>query len=184
MSQKRGMRQQYVNIFIISLLVAVIGMGSMYIYVKNSWIELEEQQQETFEKSELVGKMSDSVQDLFFRIRGYYAFQIEDELNAAYQAIQDIHTYSRQYKSLSLNAEEQRIVEEIDNFLATYEEITLPKAIQFVQNDDYEGLQELATGGTNLSINRFIQYANEYDSDVKNSLQENYEQSKKQTNQY
>ncbi|GKV65400.1 MULTISPECIES: ATP-binding protein [unclassified Sporosarcina] len=184
MSRRRGIRQQYINIFIVSLLVAVIGMGSMYIYVKSSWAELEENQQETFEKSELVEQISNSVQDLFFRIRGYYAFQIEDELNGAYQAIQDIHTYSRQYKALPLNEEEQKIVEEIDDFLTDYENVTLPRAIQYVQKNDYEGLRELANGGTNSSVNRFIKYANDYNLNVKEMLQEDYQQTKNQTNQF
>ncbi|WP_153732339.1 ATP-binding protein [Sporosarcina obsidiansis] len=184
MSRKKGIRQQYINVFIVSLLIAVLGMGSMYLYAKNSWSQLEIEQQETFEKAQVVEHLSTSVQNLFFRIRGYYAFQIEDELNGAYQAIQDIHSYSRQFKSLPLNAEEQKIISEIDSFLENYESVTLPKAIQFVQENDYEGLRELAKGGTNLSINRFIEYANDYNLNVKERLSQSYEQTKKQTNQF
>ncbi|AXI00360.1 response regulator [Sporosarcina sp. PTS2304] len=182
MSSKKGIRQQYINIFIISLLIAVIGMGSMYAYVKSSWSEMEEEQQETFEKAQLVEKISNSVQDLFFRIRGYYSFQIESELNAAYQAISDIHSYSREFNALSLTAEERRIISEIDNYLIEYENSTLPKAVQFVENNDYEGLRNLAKGGANLSVNRFIQYANEYNMKTKKSLTQSYDQTKKQTN--
>lgn len=66
MSRKRGIRQQYINVFLVSLLIAVIGMGSMYIYVKNSWTDLEEARQESFEKAQLVELISNSIQDLFF----------------------------------------------------------------------------------------------------------------------
>lgn len=182
MSRKRGIRQQYINVFLVSLLIAVIGMGSMYIYVKDSWTDLEEARQESFEKAQLVELISNSIQDLFFRIRGYYSFQIEGELNGAFQAFQDIHTYSRQYKSLSLNAEEQKMIGEIDNFLTEYENGTFPKAIQLVADNDYEGLRELAKNGSNLSVNRFIEYANEYNLNAQEELSQSYAQTKKQTN--
>ncbi|MDV6377424.1 ATP-binding protein [Sporosarcina sp. GW1-11] len=182
MSYKKSIRRQYINVFIVSLLIAVLGMGSMYAYVKSSWNETEKKQQNTFEKAQLVEEISNSIQDLFFRIRGYYAFQIEDELNAAYQAITEIHMYSREFKALSLTPEEQKTIREIDNFLVQYENITLPKAIQFVQSDDYEGLHDLAKGGANQSVNNFIQYANDYSLNVKNDLSESYEQIKRQTN--
>ncbi|PIC65034.1 histidine kinase [Sporosarcina sp. P13] len=182
MSRKNGIRQQYIRVFIISLLIAVLGMGSMYAYVKISRSETEKHQQNMFEKAQLVEEISNSVQDLFFRMRGYYAFQIEDELNAAYQAITEIHSYSTEFKALSLTAEEQTSIGEIDNFLVYYENVTLPKAIKFVQSNDFEGLRNLAKGGTNQSVNNFIQYANDYNLNVKDSLSVSYEQSKNQTN--
>lgn len=145
---------------------------------------MEEEQQEAFEKADIVEQTADSIQDLFFRIRGYYAFQIEDELNAAYQAIQDIHSNTRQFRSYTLDADEQRMVDEIEGFLATYENETLPKAVQLVKDNDYDGLRDLARGGANMSVNRFISFANDYDFKVKEQVSQAYDKTKKQTNQY
>ena len=181
MPQKKGIRQQYIRVFIISILIAVVGMGSMYFYVSDSWDNMEDEQQDSFKKAQLVENISDSVQDLFFRIRGYYAFQIEEELNYAYESIEEIHSYSREFHSLSLNSEEQRIIEEIDNFMADYENVTLPKAVQFVENNDYDGLRELAKGGANLSVNGFIAYANKYEETAKENLENSYTKIKQQT---
>ncbi|ARK24592.1 hypothetical protein SporoP37_07895 [Sporosarcina sp. P37] len=184
MASKRGIRQQYIRIFIVSLVIAVIGMGGMYAYVNNSWNDLEEEQQDSLEKARLVELLSDSIQDVFFRIRGYYAFQIEEELNGAYLSIQDVHTYSRQFKSLPLNVKEKELIQEIDSFMIDYEETTLPKAIQFIKDNDYEGLRNLAQGGTNQSVNSFIHYANEYDIIAKEELLQAYERTKKQSEIY
>ena len=181
MPSKKGIRQKYIQIFIISIIIAIAGMGSMYFFVNKSWHELEKQQQESFEKAKIVEDLSDSVQDLFFRVRGYYSFKIEDELNYAYEAIENIHTYSREFRSLPLNIEEQKLIEEIDEFLSDYESTTLPKAIQFVEDDDYEGLRTLAKDGANLSVNSFINYASDYDNTAKSQYTESYNETKKQT---
>lgn len=181
MAHKKGIRQQYKKVFIASIVIAIIGMGSMYFYASSSWDELEDKQQASIEKSVLIEDLSDSIQDLFFRVRGYYAFQIEEELNFAYQAIEDIHSHSREFKSLQLTAEEQQIIEEIDNFLLEYENVTLPKAIQYVEKDDYAGLQGLAKSGTNLAVNSFIQYANKYESSSKEKLATAYTNTMQQT---
>lgn len=179
--QKKGIRQQYIKVFIVSIVIAIIGMGSMYFYASSSWDELEDLQQDSINKSELIEEISDSIQDLFFRIRGYYAFQIEEELNFAYQAIEDIHSYSSEFKSLPLNADEQQIIDEIDNFLMEYENVTLPKAIHFVEDDDYDGLQELAKSGTNLTVNSFLKYANEYEDSSKEKMKLAYDNTMQQT---
>ncbi|WP_303970457.1 ATP-binding protein [Sporosarcina ureae] len=181
MAPKKGIRQQYIQVFIISIVIAVIGMTSMYFYASSSWDDMEVEQQDSYKKTQLVENISDSVQDLFFRIRGYYAFQIEEELNFAYKAIEDIHSYSREFKSLRLNAEEQKIISEIDNFLMEYESVTLPTAIQFVQEDDYDGLRELAKSGANLSVNSFITYANKYEDSSKEKLTRSYDRITQQT---
>lgn len=181
MAHKKGIRQQYKKVFIASIVIAIIGMGSMYFYASSSWDELEDKQQASIEKSVLIEDLSNSIQDLFFRVRGYYAFQIEEELNFAYQAIEDIHSHSREFKSLRLTAEEQQIIEEIDNFLLEYENVTLPKAIQYVEKDDYAGLQGLAKSGTNLAVNSFIQYANKYEDSSKDKLANAYNNTMQQT---
>ncbi|ARK21462.1 histidine kinase [Sporosarcina sp. P26b] len=181
MAQKKGIRQHYIKVFIISIVTAIIGMTSMYFYASSSWDDLEDEQQDSYKKTQLVENISDSVQDLFFRIRGYYAFQIEEELNFAYKAIEDIHSYSREFKSLRLNAEEQKIISEIDNFLMEYENVTLPTAIHFVEGDDYEGLRELAKSGANLSVNNFITYANKYEDSSKEKLTGSYDRIKQQS---
>ncbi|ARF14566.1 ATP-binding protein [Sporosarcina ureae] len=165
--QKKGIRQQYIKVFVVSIVITIVGMASMYFYASNSWDELEDQQQDAYTKSKLVEEISDSIQDLFFRIRGYYAFQIEEELNYAYQALEDIHAHSKEFKSFHLNVEEQQIIAEIDNFLTEYENVTLPKAIQFVEENDYDGLRNLANSGTNLTVNSFIKYASEYENSSK-----------------
>ncbi|PIC68419.1 histidine kinase [Sporosarcina sp. P21c] len=184
MAHKKGIRQQYIKVFIASIVIAIIGMASMYFYASSSWDELENKQQASIEKSVLIENISDSIQDLFFRVRGYYAFQIEEELNFAYQAIEDIHSYSSEFKSLQLTAEEQRIIDEIDNFLMEYENVTLPKAIQYVKKDDYAGLQDLAKSGTNLAVNSFIQYANEYEKSSKDQLENAYNNTMQKTKSF
>ncbi|PID03428.1 histidine kinase [Sporosarcina sp. P2] len=181
MAHKKGIRQQYIKVFIASIVVAIIGMGSMYFFASSSWDQLEDKQQASKEKSILIEGISDSIQELFFRIRGYYAFQIEEELNFAYQAIEDIHSHSREFKSLQLTAEEQRIIDEIDNFLIEYENVTLPNAIHFVKENDYAGLQALAKSGTNLAVNSFITYANEYEDSSKDKLENAYNNTMQQT---
>lgn len=180
--RKKGIRQQYINIFVISLLIAVVGMSSMYIYVSNSWKELEDKQQESFQKSQIMEDMSNAIHQLFFRIRGYYAFQIDEELNIALETIQEIRIAARQFNMLELTEEEQQMVDDITQFMDNYENVTLPQGIEFVKNDDYEGLRGLAQGGSNLAVNRFIQYANDYNEHVKNKLTETYNQMKQQTN--
>lgn len=159
----------------------VMGLAA-YLYVQNSWTHLAKEQQLSLEKSEAMDNLSHSVNQIFFRARGYYSFKIENELNLAYREITNVHRAIDALHDIELTDDENKLVEEVETFLIDYESTTFPYALSLVDNNDYEGLRTLSLDGSNASVNRLISYSKEYKDEVHHQVHTLSEQTMKQFN--
>lgn len=168
--KKDGIRQQYLMITVTIMIILTLFTGGIYVYAKKSWDNFVTEQQTLFEKAQEMDNLADSINSLFFRTRGYYAFKIENELDLAYKDIAEIKSATKKLRGLELTVEEQEMIDEINTFLIQYEEETLPNALSLVKNSDFEGLRELSLSGTNATVNRFVDYSNRYNQRGNESL--------------
>lgn len=160
---KKSIRSYFIRIiasFSLSLLLVLV-----FSYCYSAWmfekrhVELAQQ----VEKGEVITELSESISNLFFRARGFYAFKMEEELQLAYAELRHIRKVNDQLATMELTEKEVQFTDEIGGFISNYEKNVLPKAIAYVDADDYEGLRRLSSGGTNLSVNQFIKYAKQYE---------------------
>jgi len=162
--------------------VMMVLLGCAYLYststIKKSGTALERQT----EKAEVIGDLSDSISNLFFRARGFYAFKMDTELNMAYETLGHIREANQRLLELPLTEKERQFAQEIMVFIDHYESTVLPEAIKLVEDDDYEGLRELSSGGANLSVNQFIKYAERYEKQAGKARDQFYKQSEQQLN--
>ncbi|WP_342514112.1 ATP-binding protein [Sporosarcina sp. FSL K6-1522] len=173
--QKDGIRQRYLTITITIMIILTLVTAGIYIYAKKSWDHFVTEQENLFEKAHEIDDLADATTGLFFRVRGYYAFQLDSELAIAYQEIETIKETIEKLKKRTLTDAEQDLVNEIETFLGQYEEEVLPQALAFVQANDYEGLRQLSLSGSNTTVNRLVDYSNSYNQQVNTGLHSVFE---------
>ena len=105
--KKGGIRQQYLAIALIITIILVLVTAGFYLHVKNSWNDLSTEQETVFEKANSMDDLTDSINSLFFRARGYFAFQNVKELELAYEEIHHVQKNITQLRSFELSSEEQ-----------------------------------------------------------------------------
>ncbi|KAA0948558.1 response regulator [Sporosarcina sp. ANT_H38] len=168
--KKGGIRQQYLAIALIITIILVLVTAGFYLYVKNSWNELSTEQETVFDKANSIDDLTDSINSLFFRARGYYAFQNDRELELAYKEIHRVQKIITHIRTYELSSEEQTLIDEIDAFLIDYETTSLPNAIALVEANDYEGLRKLSNDGRTDTVNQLVEYSHLYNDKMKDGL--------------
>ena len=159
---KDSIRKKYLIIVLtIGLILLILGSFSVYGLEKNQQ-ELTQQREVLKEKDRLISELKDSLNNAFFRARGYYAFQNEVELSLVYDELNTVEDTVTQLKEYELTKEEGDLLKGISDFLITYRNSALPNAIALVQANDYEGLRKLSNSGLNKSVNEFIAYTDDY----------------------
>lgn len=181
---KDGIRYQYLNITVIVLIITFVLSLGAYVYAQKSWDNLTKEQELLREKSAEMANLSNSLTNLFLRVRGYYAFQIDNELQLTYKEIENVRSSIEQIRKLALSRDERTLVDELYVFLLDFEEVTLPTAIDLVQTNDYEGLRKLSLDGSNATVNRFIASADQYDYQMTQKLGDVFNRTSKQLNLY
>ena len=124
------------------------------------------------EKRETLKELSQSLNQLFFRARGFYAFQNERELERAYVELESLQNTIKQMNALDLSAEEREPIADLSEFLVAYENEVFPNSIAAVRADDYALLRELSRNGTNSTVNAFVAFADESERASEEALQQ------------
>ena len=169
---EKGIRHKYLRLTISSLLVCSLLIAGIYFYMNKQQQDQQAEYDLLAEKQETLQELSESLSQLFFRTRGYYAFQNQEELRLAYVELETLKDSIDRLENLSINIEEQEQISELKTFITTFEEQVFPQAIEAVQNDDYEALREISSDGTNATVNEFVTFADEYKSTSEAELQQ------------
>lgn len=171
-SSEKGIRYNYLRLTISSLLICSLLVGGIYLYMNNQQEEHRAQYTELREKQEMVKELSNSVNQMFFRIRGFYSFKYEQDLEIAFAELEKLKRIISQINALSLTPAEREPIEELSEFLEWYETESLPRSIAAVRADDYELVREISRSGTNSEVNSFIAFADNYERSSERSLQQ------------
>ncbi|TFE02132.1 ATP-binding protein [Jeotgalibacillus salarius] len=172
MNKMKTMRSKY---FFISagICAAVILIFSIIgFYTHQQQQELLEEHSAIYEKQEAASELSDALNDVFFRARGVYAFQSPLERERLSEALDRYHEAVDDYTTMDLSGGEQLLVSELSSFMSDYEADSLPTAIALVEEGDFEGLRELSQTGLNITVNDFVSYTKEIESESEARLDE------------
>lgn len=161
--RKKSIRTYFIQIIAALSSSLLLLLGISYCYSTWMFEKRHAELAQQVEKGEVITELSESISNLFFRARGFYAFKMEEELKLAHAELRHIREVNDRLTTMELTAKEIQYTGEIDRFISNYEKNILPKAIAYVDADDYEGLRRLSGGGTNLSVNQFINYAKQYE---------------------
>ncbi len=132
------------------------------VYITTEQNRLSEEREAVREKNTAVENLADHLNGVMFRARGYYAFQDPWELNRLYENLDNFKTELDAFAQLELTEEEQRLERDLQEFYMNYTTNLLPRAISYVENDDYAALRALSSGGANTEVNNFLDYTNRF----------------------
>lgn len=152
----------------IGLFLIILGACSVYWLEKNQQ-EFTEQGEALKKKDVLINELKESLNNVFFRSRGYYAFQNEVELSLVYDELTETKNTLALLTQYKLSKEEDDLLVGLTDFLVTFETSSLPNAIALVQANDYIGLRALSKSGINNEVNEFIAYTDEFHQKTTNS---------------
>lgn len=169
---EKGIRHKYLRLTFSSLIICSLLTVGIYIYMNKQQQKLVDKYSELTEKHETLNELSQSLNQLFFRTRGFYAFQNEQELELAYVELENLKVAIDQMNNLSITQKEKEQITELNKFIESFEEQVLPNAIATVRANDYASLREISRGGTNNTVNEFVAFAKDYESTSENTLQQ------------
>lgn len=166
-----SIRRRYLVLSLsILFFLAAAGAGA-FIYMKDSQDELRLKREAMYEKQVKLEILRDSLNDMFFRARGYVAFQNSNELDQVYKDIDQVYRSLNELQEINLTPKEQQMIVELTAFLETYENKALPSAIKLVENNDYEGIRKLSNEGMTAEVNRFMEYVKQYKTNIDDDLE-------------
>ncbi|TAA67898.1 ATP-binding protein [Planococcus salinarum] len=171
-SSEKGIRHKYLRLTISSLFISSLLVAGIYFYMNSQQEQHMAEYIELREKQEMVNELSDSVNELFFRVRGFYSFKYEQDLEIALAELESLKRTIARINMLSLTTEEREPIADLSEFLERYENESLPRSIAAVRADDYALVREISRSGTNSEVNAFIAFADNYERASERSLQQ------------
>ncbi|MBM7648726.1 PAS domain S-box-containing protein [Bacillus ectoiniformans] len=167
-----SIRTNYIRYILILLLIVTAVFTAFFMYSQALNDSLKRERDSLREKAKLVEEMDKSFNQIFFRARGYYAFQDEKELSLLYDNLEKFEKNLNQFKKLDLSSEEKELYNSLIEFHENYKNNILPIAVGLVKNDDYEGLRSLSSGGTNELVNNFVKFSSSFKNETDARLNE------------
>lgn len=180
----RSIKDKYFRIISgLFVLIALIGI-SLFLYINSQQNQLNRDREVLQHKAETINELAATLNDVFFRVRGYTALKNENELALASEALEKLADVLQTYSGLKLSPEEIRFREDLKAYSENYEKVTLPKAVALVRQDNYAGLRALAQDGNTQAVNDFLAYTKEYKMRSDAQLNEMAAHSIKQANYF
>ncbi|WP_046178269.1 ATP-binding protein [Domibacillus tundrae] len=179
-----GIRRRYLLLSLSILFLLTAAGAGAFVYMKHSQEELMSKQEALYDKQVKLETLRDSLNDMFFRARGYVAFRNNEELEQVYVDIEQVNDALTELKNIHLNMEEKQLTQELTEFMAAYENESLPAVIEMVERDDYEALRKFSSSGLTDSVNQFMAYAKQYKTDIDDDLEALSAEMLQQANQF
>ncbi|TFE01835.1 ATP-binding protein [Jeotgalibacillus sp. R-1-5s-1] len=157
-----SIRKNFMNLTYKILIPVFVLAAGLFIFLSIENQQIENDYKALQQKSDVIVELEESVRGIFFRARGYYAFQLDVEREQLDQEIQRFGGAIAAAKELPLEPDERQLINDLDAFMTQYFNELLPNALEFVENDDYEGLQAYSASGVNVSVNEFLTFAGDF----------------------
>lgn len=135
------------------LIVAVIGVCSLYVVEKGMKSAYLEKRDTLTNEMSVISEVEDSFGDMILRIRGYIALQNEAELQKGEEAYKELSLALREFDAMDTSPNEEAVMNEIRAFTANYWDELVPQVRNLVNQEDYEGIQDISTSGATDTIN-------------------------------
>lgn len=159
---RKSITRRYIAMMLISQLVIVIGAGVVLWRSYDALTNYQSTIKQLEYKDSVVADVAAHTNQMFFRTRGYYAFQNENEYKQIFEEYEKLKQSLALIKELPLSGAEQELIQSIETFIEDFKGNVLPKAIQYVEAGNYDELRKLSSSGVNAEVNRLITYADQY----------------------
>lgn len=182
---EKSIRSRFLKMLVILTLSFLMILFIFFLAFNASNTNLQKERDLVYKKALLVEDLEENFNGIFFRARGYYAFQNEQELKLLNENLEEFEILLQQFSQLSLSKDERELCNELVDFHYNYKTVILPEAIKFVKANDYEALRNLSNGGTNDLVNKVVAYTKSYkkktDAELNNIFEKTVDQGQKFT---
>lgn len=161
-SSNRSIKNRYFRIIVLVFSLIIILGVFFFVYINSEQKKLSHDREVLQYKADTINELASTLNEVFFRARGYTLLKNDNELNLLHAALLNFDVILDTYSKLSLSAEEELFRDGLKTFYVQYKITTLPEAIRLVEADDYVGLRALAGDGTTQSVNDFLAYTKNY----------------------
>lgn len=179
-----SIKTKYFRIIVILFLAIVLCGIGLFFYVDTQQDELKQDREVLQHKTKTLNELAVTLNDVFFRARGYIALKSDSELNLLNTALTSLDSILDQYSLLNLSPEEAQYRDDLKLFYERYKNETLPEAIALVENDDYAGIRNLSQGGSTQAVNEFLSYTKAFKTQSDTKLDEMASRSIKQADTF
>lgn len=153
---KKSIARQFMLTMLFVIIIGIVGGGILTTVKYYLQEEPYEQREEVKQKQEIIGKIEDHFTMMLFHARGYFSLKLENEKIKLETEKQALLEAINDYEQFQLSKTESDFLSDLSVFLDYYHNDVLPKAIGFVENDDYESLQQLARSGATDEMNSVL----------------------------
>ncbi|UQZ32310.1 hypothetical protein C2I18_01360 [Paenibacillus sp. PK3_47] len=179
-----SIRKRYFRI-VSGLFVLIVLTGiALFVYINHQQQKISAEREVLEHKADTVSELASTLNDVFFRVRGYTLLKSENELNLAYTALQELNLVLDAYSKLKLSPEEAQFNDDLKAFSVQFENVTLPQAIALAEQDNYPGLRALSQDGNTQAVNDFLAYTKGYKERADNLLNQLTEDSIRRANTF
>lgn len=159
---KQSIMRRLVAIMAIFLSLALLGALVVSMLNESALKRFTEVTNELKLKQDAINAISDHTEQIFFRARGYYAFQFKSEYDLIFKEKLLLEQSIENFKRLPLTDSEQELARLVEDFFDQYFKVTLPMAVEYVEQNDYDALSKFSANGLNLTENELVIYADRF----------------------
>ncbi|NUU63129.1 ATP-binding protein [Paenibacillus agri] len=152
-------------------LIILCGMA-FFLYINKEQEKLNNDRDTLHKKTQTINQLSDNLNEIFLRARGFIALKNENELMLLNQALHDFDGVLKDYSQLTLSAEESKYRDDLKAFFTEYKYTLLPRALKLAEEGNYEALRSTSGGGTTAKVNEFLDYTKGYQKRADTALNE------------
>ncbi|SDO51494.1 ATP-binding protein [Alkalicoccus daliensis] len=180
--KKGSIRRDFIRrtILFISVIAAVALAVTIYIFIDQQ--QKMEEQENLSAQLEATNDVSDELNRLFYHSRAYFAYRQENDLASIDNVIERIEVAISNYRDRELEESEFMFIEELESFLIRYQSTILPTALSFVEENDYEGLQNYGVQGSTAQIDYLLNQADTLSDQAFEELQDGYAEAMTESN--
>ncbi|WP_019910121.1 ATP-binding protein [Paenibacillus sp. HW567] len=179
-----SIKTKYYRIIAGLFVLIVLVVGVLFLYINTQQTKLKNDRNVLQHKTETINELAATLNEVFFRARGYAALKSGSELKLLNTALGNLDNILQQYAGLKLSPGEAKYREDLTAFYENYKQKTLPEAIRLVENDDYAGLRKLSQSGSTQSVNDFLSYTKAFKARSDRGLNEIADHSIRQADIY
>ncbi|MGN7761903.1 ATP-binding protein [Paenibacillus sp. 22594] len=153
-----SIKTKYYRIITLLFVLIVLTVSVLFLYINTQQSRLKTEREVLQTKANIIDGLAGTLNEVFFRARGYIALKSTSELGLLNTALENLDGILDQYAGLNLSPEEAEYRDALSAFYTNYKSQTLPKVMRLVGNDDYEGIRTLSQSGSTKSLNDFLAY--------------------------
>lgn len=165
---RRNLMMRFMGMMLAVLVLFLIGAGALYLNEQREQEEFRQTDEVLVAKQEILDQLSHHVTGIFFRARGYFMLQSEEEYKKLYEEKAAVERNLAEYKKYQASAREIQVMDNLDSLLKDFFTRAVPIATELSHNGDYEGLRNLSEQGATLQMNHLLEELSSLNDEYRN----------------